>query len=289
MPAERVDVEYPVYEHEYAEIEKIVPVLESGQPTGRFAKEKQRVVVKSRQVGKKVVQDLVPDKDGTKTKKVPKYGPGGPAKLLDGQIRERGDLDGLWGPVCVNDDYFGKLMTLGQTVRQELDVHIPKKMETAPPAEQEKLVAMGKMMKEFANAYERTHRDVFRAGTRMLQIQSPYAFEDRAMLPGMPYNAYQWVVSDVESTEAATFAIAVAKRAGLLPKETKRLAIKGKSIHPPTKTEAVIKAAAKRMGGSGWKTTSSGRSPTGSSPARIKTASGLPPDMPSSRRRASRS
>jgi hypothetical protein len=324
VPAKRVQVEHPVYEHEYADVEKIVPVMESGKPTGRFTKIKDRVVVKSRQVGKKTVDHLVPDKDGSETIKVPKYGPGGPAawavnlpglngmalyvlvkaglekhpatvkhaaalaehageyiglpdntfdvawmaaglaslgpdsphekvarrliaKLIDGQISEKGDLAGLWGPVCVNYGYYGKLFTLGQTVRQELDVTIAKKLETATGADQTRLVAMGNEMQVFATAYAKTHRDVFRAGTRMLQIQSPYKFEEDAILPGLPYNAYQWVVSDVESTEAAAFAIAVAKRAGLLPKETNRLLIRGKKIYAPVKTEVAVKAAAKRM------------------------------------------
>jgi hypothetical protein len=318
--AKRVQVEEPVYE--MVEVEVIEPVIQSGQPTGRFTKVKRRVPGKK--TGTRTVERLVPDKDGSEMMKWGKPVPGGPAawavnlpglngmalyvlakaglgehpatvkhaaalaehaskemglpdytfdiawmaagfaalgpdsphaelarrllaKLIDGQIREKGELDGLWGPICVNYGYFGKLMTLGQTVRQELDVHIPKKMQSASPAEQEKLIATGKQMKEFANMYERTHRDVFRAGTRMLQIQSGYTFEDRAILPGMLYNAYQWVVSDVESTEAAVFAIAVAKQAGLLPRETERLVIKGKKIHAPVKAEVAIKAVAKRM------------------------------------------
>jgi hypothetical protein len=324
VPAKRVPIEHPIYEHEYAFVEKIVPVLESGQPTGRFAREKVRVIVKSRQVGKKVIEHLRPDPGGSETMKVPKYGPGGPAawtanlpglngmalyvlakaglgrhpatvkhaqaladhakdsvglpdatfdvawmaagfialgtdskyeslvrrlldKLIDGQVRERGPLDGLWGPVCVNYGYYGKLFMLGQTVRQELDVHLPKKLETASPAQQPQVVAMGKEMRAVANAYERTHRDVFRSGTRMLHIRAPYAFEDEAVLPGLPLNAYQWVATDIESTVAATFALAEAKRAGLLPRETERLAIRGKKIHPPVKPEVAIKAAAKRL------------------------------------------
>lgn len=324
VPAKRVTRTYPVYEHEYAEVEKIVPVMQSGQPTGRFTKVKQRVVVKSRQVDKKTVERLVPDKDGTEKMKMGKYGPGGPAawtanlpgingmalyvlakaglakhpatvkhaaalaahandalglpdntfdvawmaagfaalgpdsthgkvarrligKLVDGQVREKGDLDGLWGPVCVNYGYYGKLMAVGQTVRQELDVNIPKKMEKASPVEQRQLVAMGQEMKAFANTYDRAHRDVFRAGTRMLEIQAGYGIDDWNHVPGLPFNAYQWVVTDVESTDAATFALVVAKQAGLLPRETDRLAVRGKKIHPPVKTDAVITAAAKRM------------------------------------------
>ncbi|MGB8852991.1 MAG: hypothetical protein WCC69_05435 [Pirellulales bacterium] len=320
VPAKRVEVEYPVWE--MVEVEVVEPVMESGKPTGRFAKVKRRVPGKK--IGTRMVEQLVPDKDGSETMKWPKYEPGGPAawplnlpglngmalyvlvkaglgkhpatvkhavalaehateyiglpdatfdvawmaagfaslgpnsphvkvsqrliaKLIDGQIREKGELEGLWGPVCVNYGYYGKLFTLGQTVRQELDVTIAKKLETATGADQARLVAMGNEMQAVATAYAKTHRDVFRAGTRMLQIQLAYPFEQDAILPGLPYNAYQWVVSDVESTEAATFALAVAKQAGLLPRETERLAIRSKKIHPPTKTEAVVKSAAKRM------------------------------------------
>ncbi|NDC63917.1 MAG: hypothetical protein EBZ59_08060 [Planctomycetia bacterium] len=168
-------------------------------------------------------------------------------KLVDGQVRQKGDLDGLWGPVCVNYGYYGKLFTLGQTLRQELDVTIPKKLEQAPPGQQEQIVKLGQEMKQVYDGYEQTYRDVFRCGTRMLEIRLPYAIDDRNIVPGMPLNAYQWVVTDIESTEAAALALAEAKRAGLLPKETERLAIRGKKIHPPVKTDAAIRAAAKRL------------------------------------------
>jgi hypothetical protein len=169
------------------------------------------------------------------------------SKLLDGQIREKGDLDGLWGPVCVNFTYFGKLMTVGQMILHELNTVIPKKLETAAPAEQEKIIAVGQQMKEFANIYERTQRDVFRAGTRMLQIKTVYGVGETLVLPGLPFNAYRWVMSDVESTEAAAFAIAVGKEAGVLPRETERGAIKGKKVHAPVKADAALKMAAKRL------------------------------------------
>jgi hypothetical protein len=85
IPAKRVSttVQEPVWEHETAEMEKLVPVIESGQPTGRFTKIKQRVVVKSKQVGTttKTVEHLVPDPSGTETIERPKTvrEPGGPA------------------------------------------------------------------------------------------------------------------------------------------------------------------------------------------------------------------
>jgi hypothetical protein len=324
VPAKRVQREHPIYEYDYAMVDKVVPVLESGQPTGRFQTVKERVVVKRRQVGKKMVDHLVADPDGQETIKRPKYGPGGPAgwtanlpglngmalfilakaglgshpatvthakalaahcsgcgipdgtfdiawmaagfvalgpdsphagladkllmKLVDGQVRQKGELDGLWGPVCVNYRYFGKLFILGQTLRQEIDVNIPKKLEMATnPAMQAAVVKLGREMKEIVNEYERTYRDVFRCGTRMLKIRSPFEIGEEAIVPGLPLNAYQWVATDVESTQAAAFALAEAKRAGMLPRDTYRLAIRGKKIDLPLKSDAAVKKAIQRL------------------------------------------
>jgi hypothetical protein len=329
IPAKRVSqtVQQPVWEHEYGEVEKLVPIIESGQPTGRFQKVKQRVVVKSKQVGTttKTVENLVPDPSGTETIERPKTvrEPGGPAawapnlpglngmalyvlakaglakhpatvkhaaalashadqlkglpdstfdvawmaagftalgpesphapiaerlvgKLIDGQVRE-GKIDGLWGPVCANTAHFARLFNVNQKVREELDVNIPKLLATANPVQTKQIVATGEAMRALATAYERTHRDVFRAGMRLKELQGPLGIAETDTVPGVPFNTFQWLVTDLESTEAATFALAEAQRAGMLPAETERIAIKGKKVHPPSKTDAVLKAAAKRL------------------------------------------
>jgi hypothetical protein len=325
IPAKRVSQEQPVWEHEYGEVEKLVPIIESGQPTGRFQKVKQRVVVKSKQVGTTTRTVLVPDPYGTETIERPKTvrEPGGPAawapnlpglngmalyvlvkaglgkhpatvkhaaalaahadqtkglpdttfdvawmaagfaalgaesphaaladrllgKLVDGQIRE-GKIDGMWGPVCANTLHFGRLFNVNQKVREELDVNIPKLLATANPVQTKQIVATGEAMRAVATAYDRTHRDVFRLGMRLKEIQGPFGIADTDTVPGVPFNAFQWVVTDIESTEAATFALAEAQRREMLPEETERIAIKGKKIHPPSKTDAVLKAAAKRL------------------------------------------
>jgi hypothetical protein len=325
IPAKRVSQEQPVWEHEYGEVEKLMPIIESGQPTGRFQKVKQRVVVKSKQVGTTTRTVLVPDPYGTETIERPKTvrEPGGPAawapnlpglngmalyvlvkaglgkhpatvkhaaalaahadqtkglpdttfdvawmaagfaalgaesphaaladrllgKLVDGQIRE-GKIDGMWGPVCANTLHFGRLFNVNQKVREELDVNIPKLLATANPVQTKQIVATGEAMRAVATAYDRTHRDVFRLGMRLKEIQGPFGIADTDTVPGVPFNAFQWVVTDIESTEAATFALAEAQRREMLPEETERIAIKGKKIHPPSKTDAVLKAAAKRL------------------------------------------
>lgn len=329
IPAKRVSqtVQQPVWEHEYTEVEKLVPIIESGQPTGRFQKVKQRVVAKSKQVGTttKTVENLVPDPYGTETIERPKMvrEPGGPAawapnlpglngmalyvlakaglakhpatvkhaaalashvdqlkglpdstfdvawmaagftalgpesphapiaerllgKLIDGQVRE-GKIDGLWGPVCANTVHFARLFNVNQKVREELDVNIPKLLATANPVQTKQIVATGEAMRALATAYERTHRDVFRAGMRLKELQGPLSIAETDTVPGVPFNAFQWLVTDLESTEAAAFALAEAQRAGMLPAETERIAIKGKKVHPPSKTDAVLKAAAKRL------------------------------------------
>ena len=325
IPAKRVSQEQPVWEHEYGEVEKLVPIIESGQPTGRFQKVKQRVVVKSKQVGTTTKTVLVPDPYGTETIERPKTvrEPGGPAawapnlpglngmalyvlvkaglgkhpatvkhaaalaahadqtkglpdttfdvawmaagfaalgaesphaaladrllgKLVDGQIRE-GKIDGMWGPVCANTLHFGRLFNVNQKVREELDVNIPKLLATANPVQTKQIVATGEAMRAVATAYERTHRDVFRAGMRLKELQGPLGIADTDTVPGVPFNTFQWLVTDLESTEAAAFALAEAQRAGMLPAETERIAIKGKKVHPPSKTDAVLKAAARRL------------------------------------------
>ena len=75
VPAKRIQREEPVYEHEYAEIEKVVPVIQSGKPTGRFEKVKDRVVVKSKKVGTQTVEHLVPDKNGSEKIKTARAAP----------------------------------------------------------------------------------------------------------------------------------------------------------------------------------------------------------------------
>ena len=325
IPAKRVSQEQPVWEHEYGEVEKLVPIIESGQPTGRFQKVKQRVVVKSKQVGTTTKTVLVPDPYGTETIERPKTvrEPGGPAawapnlpglngmalyvlakaglakhpatgkhaaalashadllkglpdstfdvawmavgftalgpesphapiaerllgKLIDGQVRE-GKIDGLWGPVCANTVHFVRLFNVNQKVREELDVNIPKLLAAANPVQAKQIVATGEAMRALATAYERTHRDVFRAGMRLKELQGPLGIADTDTVPGVPFNTFQWLVTDLESTEAAAFALAEAQRAGMLPAETERIAIKGKKVHPPSKTDAVLKAAARRL------------------------------------------
>jgi hypothetical protein len=323
IPAKRVPYEEPIYRDEYAMVEKIVPVLENGEPTGRFKKVSEKIRVKRTQIGTRSKERLVRDPDGKEMMKVPTYGPGGPAawypnlpglngmalyvlakaglgthpatvkhaealaehcglflglpdatfdlawmaagfvalgdaryealterlldKLIDGQIQEKGATQGLWGPVCVNYGHYGKLFMLGQTVRHEVEVLLPEKMDRATPAQQAQLKAMEKAMREVAKDYERIHRDVFRCGTQMDKIVKFFSLDDDMVVPGLPLNAYRWVAADVESTEAALFALAEAKRAGVLPRETKRLAIRGKKIHPPVKTENVLAAAGKRL------------------------------------------
>ncbi|GDX96664.1 hypothetical protein LBMAG47_23290 [Planctomycetia bacterium] len=325
IPAKRVSQEQPVWEHEYGEVEKLVPIIESGQPTGRFQKVKQRVVVKSKQVGTTTRTVLVPDPYGTETIERPKTvrEPGGPAawapnlpglngmalyvlakaglakhpatvkhaaalashadllkglpdstfdvawmavgftalgpesphapiaerllgKLIDGQVRE-GKIDGLWGPVCANTVHFVRLFNVNQKVREELDVNIPKLLAAANPVQAKQIVATGEAMRALATAYERTHRDVFRAGMRLKELQGPLGIAETDTVPGVPFNTFQWLVTDLESTEAAAFALAEAQRAGMLPAETERIAIKGKKVHPPSKTDAVLKAAARRL------------------------------------------
>jgi hypothetical protein len=168
-------------------------------------------------------------------------------KLIDGQIREKGDPQGLWGPVCINYPYFAKLMEIQEQLRIELEVNLPKKLEAATPQQQATLTKQGHEMRKVSSEFTRAFRDVSSYGMRMQKITEPFMVSETVRLPGLPLYVYNRVVADVESTALAAFALAEAQRAGLLPKETERVAIRGKKVAVPEKTATALKAAVTKV------------------------------------------
>lgn len=168
-------------------------------------------------------------------------------KLIDGQIREKGDPQGLWGPVCISYPYFAKLLEIQDQMRLELEVNLPKKLEAANPQQQVVLAKQGQEMRKVYSEFTRTFRDVSSYGLQMQKITEPFTISETARLPALPLYVYTRVVADVESTMVAAFALAEAKRAGLLPRETDRVAIRGKKVAVPEKTATALKAAAARV------------------------------------------
>ncbi|MEI6366466.1 MAG: hypothetical protein WCP23_05160 [Planctomycetota bacterium] len=168
------------------------------------------------------------------------------AKLIDGQIREPGEAQGLWGPVCIHSSYFTKLYESQEGLRLELEVNLPKRLEMATPQQQAALVKQGQQMRKFYGQFTRAYTNAASSGTRMLSITHANVME-RMILPGLPFYAYNRVVADVESTTLAAFVLAEAKRLEMLPKETPRIAIRGKKIHPAEKTAAALTLAAKKL------------------------------------------
>jgi hypothetical protein len=325
VPARRIQVEEPVYEHEYATVDAVVPELSAGQPTGRFVKGKRSVVVKTKKVGTKTVDRLVYDPAGSDQMDTNVLGPGGPdvyevnwfglngmavyvlarsghgqhpatvkcaealarrveefgisdhtfdvawmaagftslgkdskhaklaadlvSRLIDGQIREKGDPRGLWGPVCVHSSYYAKLFEIQEGVRRQLEVELPKMIEAAAPQQQAALLKQGKEMRRVNADFQRAFRNASSQGTRMLEVTQPYRFGEHSLLAGLSHYFYNHAVADIESTAVATFALAEAKRAGVLPAETLRASIRGKRVHPAEKTAAGLKLAAEKLGG----------------------------------------
>lgn len=323
IPARKEMVTEDVYENEYAEVDQLVPELSAGAPTGRFVKGKVKVVTKSRKVGTRQVERLIADPEGSYTKEVPEYGPGGPdvyelnlpgfngmalwilvnagqrehaattrlaggiselvatcgisdhtfdvawlaaglvalgpdsdharlakelvGKLVDGQVREKGEARGLWGPVCINYGYFSRLFDMQQQLRHEVEVRLPQALAALPPQQQGALVKQGQEMKQLLTDVGRSLRSVSSLGTRLIDVTEPHRPVETIVMPGLPTYIYNRVVVDVESTAAATFALAEARRAGMLPPETPRVTIRGKKAHPGEKTEPALKLAAERL------------------------------------------
>jgi hypothetical protein len=170
------------------------------------------------------------------------------AKLIDGQIREQGDVRGLWGPVCIHYPYFAKLFEMQGQLSQQLEVELPKMLERATPQQQEALVKQGQEMRKVYFQFLKAFRAASSQGTRMLEITKNWEVDEQTVLPGLPLYVYNRVVADVESTAVALFALAQAEKAGMLPDETERVAIRGRKVHPPEKTEATLKLAGDALG-----------------------------------------
>lgn len=171
-------------------------------------------------------------------------------KLIDGQIREKGDPKGLWGPVCIHYAYFAKLFETQAILQNELEVKLPKMLEQANPQQQAGLVKQGQELRKVLSAFQRAYRTTSSVGTRMMDVTKPWQIADTSIIPGLPLYIYNRVVADVESTAVAAFALAEARRNGLLPAETPRVAIRGKKVHPAEKADVALKLAADKLAGS---------------------------------------
>jgi len=170
------------------------------------------------------------------------------SKLIDGQIREKGEPRGLWGPVCIHYPYFAKLFAMQGQLQQQLEVELPKMLERATPQQQEALAKQGREMRKVYFAFLKAYRAASSQGTRMMEITRAWQADEQTVLPGLPLYVYNRVVADVESTAVALFALAAAQQAGMLPAETERVAIRGRKVHPTEKTEATLKLAGETLG-----------------------------------------
>ena len=170
------------------------------------------------------------------------------SKLIDGQIREKGEPRGLWGPVCIHYPYFAKLFAMQGQLHQQLEVELPKMLERAPPQQQEALAKQGREMRRVYFEFLKAYRAASSQGARMMEITRYWQADEQTVLPGLPLYVYNRVVADVESTAVALFALAAAKQAGMLPAESERVAIRGRKVHPAEKTEATLKLAGETLG-----------------------------------------
>lgn len=169
------------------------------------------------------------------------------ARLVDGQIREKGEARGLWGPVCINYAYFSRLFDMQQALRQEVEVRLPQIIESAPPQQQAAIVKQGKEVRKVYVDVQRAGKRAASLGMRLMDVKKPCRDVEEAIIPGLPLFIYNRVVADVESTAAAAFALAEARRAGLLPAETDRPKIRNKKVHVAEKTDPSLELAIDRL------------------------------------------
>ena len=168
------------------------------------------------------------------------------SRLIDGQIRDKGDAAGLWGPVCIHYTYIAKFFDIELLLRDEL-----KKLEDVlSGADAATLKSMQPRRADLANALTEVVtalRDATSQGKRLMDITNPWKPAEDTIFPGLPVYIYNRILADVDSTANAAFAIAEAERVGILPKETRRVNPRGKKLLAPESTDLSIKSAIERL------------------------------------------
>lgn len=168
------------------------------------------------------------------------------SRLIDGQIREKGDATGLWGPVCIHYAYVAKFFDIELVLRDELK----KLEEVLSGADAATLKSMQPRRADLANALTdvvSALREATSQGKRLMDITNPWKPAEDTIFPGLPVYIYNRIIADVDSTANAAFAIAEAERVGILPKETRRVNPRGKKLLAPESTDLSIKSAIERL------------------------------------------
>lgn len=167
-------------------------------------------------------------------------------RLIDGQIRERGDGQGLWGPVCIHYPMLAKGLEAEVLMANEVAA-MRKQVEALPPAQSARGQAALDKLIDQQSALRRIMNDVSWQGRRMADAIRRYEIDDRWAMPGLPYDIYSYIVVDLDSTVAAAFALDQAQAAGVLPAQTVRTPFQRKPLAPPEATQPTIAAAAQAV------------------------------------------
>jgi hypothetical protein len=179
------------------------------------------------------------------------------SKLLDGQITT-GKGAGLWGPVSINT----KLLI--SALKYE---HVLGKIRDRAKEALDKLNSVS-AQKRFDKA-EETLLDLQKVITRQISMTSPALAkidwriylksddDEHIYLTGLADYIYTQASTDVENTAMALWALRVAAEHGVLPAQTLRPTVKGRSLAPARKAVVVLSRAARALAGAqkkdgGW-------------------------------------
>ena len=170
-------------------------------------------------------------------------------RLIDGQVREKGAAAGLWGPVSIHYPSLARGIELTVAAAREVE-KARAAMEAAsdgPRAAQAQAQQRLQRLVEQQDELNRKLDEVSRQGRRLGQATARFKIGEQWELPGLPYDIYNAIIADLDSTAAAAFALDEAQRAGVLPRQTLRVPIGNRPLAPAENTAATVAAAVRAV------------------------------------------
>lgn len=163
------------------------------------------------------------------------------SKLIDGQVRDRGDGAGLWGPVSIHYTHFAQALDADFSIAARLK-QIEDALEAIPeqitPQIQRQITQLQSERMQLEETRGRlagamstiaTHAWRLERSTRTMEI------EDKRYA-ALTYYVFNRVLADIEATSVAAFALEQAALTDRLPQTTQRMTINRRPLAAPENT-----------------------------------------------------
>jgi hypothetical protein len=166
-------------------------------------------------------------------------------RLIDGQIRERGDAAlpgaGMWGPVCIH------YPLLAATIDAEFQLNnqiapLEARLEKGEQLSRAEMANLQRLQ-DRRNQLARQFSDVSMHGRRLDRVAHDYLVGEQWILPRLPHSPYRYVLADMDSTAVAAFALSEAQKSGVLPQRTHRVTVGSRPLAQPEVTANALNAA----------------------------------------------